>query len=246
MLYAAAVGRTNLEMQDINSSQKDERSTIFQLITSIFSGRRDDDLIAQSADVGDTPDVVLQWVEGNLPTLGDHRLVDQAYHCLARADEYIGLTYRRQFYTLWRYANAVMLLGVADAAGGRGVHARLGPPPRWKRMGSSRRQKEVRGGLLRKISARLHIPQSTIRESYMTLLAMLAEADPAEIAADLELDIDELSLFLHDRARAMEVIKNLARITEEKDGRRYSIPAEVTPSGPKNQTSLFDGFSRGR
>jgi replication factor C large subunit len=244
MLYAAAVGRSTLDVQDISSSHKDERSSIFQLITSIFIGRKDDDLISQSADVGDTPDVVLQWVEGTLLTLGDHRSVDLAYRCLARADEYVGLTYRRQFYTLWRYANALMLLGVADAAGGRGIHTRIIPPPRWKRVGSSRRQKEIRGGLLRKISARLHIPQSTIRESYMTLLAMLTEANPADVAADLELDSDELALFLHDRARAMEVIKNLARKTEEKDKRSSSIPTPEKPGGQKSQASLFDGFSR--
>ena len=244
MLYAAAVGRESLDAQEIASSQKDERSTIFQLITAIFSGRRDDDLMRQASDVGDTPDVVLQWIEGLLPALNDPKSIEDAYRCIARADQYIGLTYRRQFYTLWRYANALMLVGVAEAADGRGIHTRIMPPARWKRMGSSRRQREIRGVLLRKISARLHIPQSTIRESYMTLLSMLAEVNPSAIAADLELDAEELSLFLHDRARATEVIKSLTRRTENTERASGPKSAHETTSGSKNQSSLFDGFAR--
>ena len=128
MLYASAIGRESIDGDQVHTSQKDERVSIFSLVGAVFGKATDEDLMKISRDVEDTPDNIEQWVEGSVHLIADPGAVERAYRSLARADEYIGYTYRRQYYTLWRYATTVMLLGVADAAGGKGIHARILPP----------------------------------------------------------------------------------------------------------------------
>ncbi|MCK9297653.1 MAG: replication factor C large subunit [Methanoculleus sp.] len=229
-LYAAAIGKERLLAGDVHTSAKDERSTIFELVGGVFKGKRDADLLRMAVEVEDTPDTIEQWLEGNL-NMPDPASRAKGYACIARADEYIGRTYRRQYYTLWRYANAVMLLGVADAAGGHGVHGRIMPPSRWQKMGASKKQKAVRAGLARKLSAMTHIPQDALREDFFTAISILVEQDPARYVREFELDADELNLFIHDKARAAKVVKDVAK--EEKAKAKKASGKEKGPGKGK-------------
>ncbi|MDD1701688.1 MAG: replication factor C large subunit, partial [Methanoregula sp.] len=141
MLYAAAIGRESLAGNQVHTSQKDERVSIFSLVTAVFGKTSDEELMRLSWDVDDLPENIEQWVEGNVHAITGHDDLVKAYRSLSRADEYLGYTYRRQYHTLWRYATAVMLLGVADAAGGKGIHARILPPERWQKMSTAKKQK---------------------------------------------------------------------------------------------------------
>jgi len=217
MLYASAIGRSSLAGEDVHTSQKDERVSIFSLVTAVFGKATDEELIRISRDVDDTPEDIEQWVEGNVHTLADPAALSRAYHSLARADEYLGLTYRRQYHTLWRYATAVMLLGVADAAGGKGIHARIQPPERWQKMSGAKKQKAIRASVLSRLSAAMQLPQATLREKYLDLITLLVDLDPGAFARELALDADGLNFFLNDRARAQEVIKTLAKAEREKE-----------------------------
>jgi replication factor C large subunit len=252
MLYAAAIGRDRLDRGDIHTSEKDERSTIFELVGAAFKGRKDADLIRMAVEVEDTPDTIEQWLEGSLNNMPDFASIAEGYAAISRADEYIGRTFRRQYYTLWRYANAVMLLGVADAADGCGIHARILPPSRWQKMGASKRQKAIRAGLIKKLSEMTHIPQNTLREEFFTPISLLVEQDPAKYVREFQLDADELNLFIHDKARSAQVLKEIAR--EEKAKEKKSTkepktsrkkddppdkPEEKRQDRPSGQATLF-------
>jgi replication factor C large subunit len=119
-----------------------------------------------------------------------------------------------------------MLLGVADAAGGKGIHARIMPPARWQKMSTAKRQKMIRLATLNKVSAMMHLPQSTLREQYLGVFSLLVEHDPAEYAKELSFDTDQLNFFLNDKARATEIIKALAK--EEKDQEKAKEPVKVS------------------
>jgi replication factor C large subunit len=263
MLYASAIGRDRLEDLQVHTSQKDERVSIFSLITAIFHKTTDEDLMRLSYDVEDTPETIEQWVEGNVHLLPTPSAVTEGYRHLSRADEYLGYTYRRQYYTLWRYAMAIMLLGVADASDGKGIHTRIMPPERWQKMSTAKKQKAIRIITLNKIAGTMRIPQNTLREKYLDILSLLVEHDPATYARDLMFDADQLNFFLHDKARALEIIKSL--LTEEKAGeqeqqkksKKEKLPKpeqreleELSPSPEqvekkpqiRSQSTLFDGF----
>jgi len=205
-LYATAIGRDHLDSSSIHTSQKDERSTIFDLITAVFSGQPDHRLLQQSYAVDDKPDAILQWLEANLQHLPDQRSIAAAYRSLAVADLFIGDTYRRQHYTLWRYATAAMLIGTASAADGRGIHARIQSPQRWKRMSTAKRQKGIRQNLMKKFSILLHVSEQTLREGYLDQMGPLVELEPERYVRELALDADQLNFFLHDKARSTEIV----------------------------------------
>jgi replication factor C large subunit len=207
MLEASAIGRTSLEESDVTSSKKDERSTIFDLVAAVFGRITGEDLMKIAYEVDETPDTLEQWIEANTMHLKDPGRYALAYQRLSRSDEYIGLTFRQQYYTLWRYATALMVLGVSDAAGGIGIHARIFPPERWKRMGTYRKQKSVRTSLLAKIAEALHMSQHVLRDTYMTPISILAERDPVSFVRDFLIDADELNLLIHDKAKAQKVIR---------------------------------------
>jgi replication factor C large subunit len=222
----------------------------------------DDELMRLSYDVDDTPETIEQWIEGNVHLLPTPTAVAEGYRHLSRADEYLGYTYRRQYHTLWRYATAVMLLGVADAAGGKGIHTRIMPPERWQKMSTAKKQKAIRIITLNKIAGTMHIPQNTLRENYLDIISLLVEHDPATWVRELMFDADQLNFFLHDKARSQEIIKSL--LSEEKAGKeqetkpkKEKVPKpdqrELDEPGaspepvekklpPRSQSTLFDGF----
>ena len=102
MLYASAIGRTTLDGDQVHTSQKDERVSIFSLITALFGKTPDRELMRLSREVDDTPETIEQWVEGSVHLIPDPAGTELAYRYLSRADEYLGNTYRRQYHTLWR------------------------------------------------------------------------------------------------------------------------------------------------
>jgi len=233
MLYASAIGRTSLEDSGVHTSQKDERVSIFSLISALFGKTTDSELMRLSYDVDDTPETIEQWVEGSVQYMPGAEATALAYRHLARADEYLGYTYRRQYHTLWRYATSIMLLGAADAAGGQGIHARIMPPERWQRMSTAKRQKTIRVATLNKVAGLMHIPQNTLRESYLGTVSMLVERDPAGYAREMAFDLDQLNFFLNDRARSQEVIKTLALEEKAKEKELKAGTAEKKPKKEK-------------
>jgi replication factor C large subunit len=218
MLQGAASGRDRVTEEEIASSAKDDRLSIFDLVLSLFRGRDEAALLAGARAADEPPDTVLQWVEGNLDQLPEAGARALAYRWVSRADEYLGLTFRRQNYTLWRYATALMLLGPSLAAGGRGVQARLMPPARWRRIAGHRRQRAVRESILRKIGERAHVPQEALREDQLTLFSLLIEGDPVTHARDLSLDAEELTMLIHDRKKAEEVMEAAQRQEKQERG----------------------------
>jgi replication factor C large subunit len=246
MLEASSIGRTSLEEEDIATSKKDERSTVFDLVAAVYGKTGGEDLMKIAYEVDETPDTLEQWIEANAVQLTDPGRYALAYERLARSDEYIGLTYRQQYYTLWRYATALMVLGVSDAAGGAGIHARISPPERWRKMGSYRKQRSARGSLLSKIAGDLHMSQQVLRDTYITPVSVLADRDPAAFVRAFSLDADELNLLIHDKARSQKVIRaeierekaaEKKREVEEKERRKTeSRKREELPPAPPAET----------
>lgn len=241
MLQGASSGRVRVTEGDIVSSPKDDRASIFDLVLSLFKGREDAALLAEAQAADEPPDTVLQWIEAHLIHLADPRSMALAYRWVSRADEYLGLTLRRQYYSLWRYANALMLLGSSLAAGGRGIRARLMPPARWRRISGHRRQRAVRESLERKIGERAHIPQEVLREDHLTLLSLLVEANPVTHARDLSLNAEELTMLIHDKEKAREVVEAAERQEKEvrEKGEKKPQPKSPGKKGPGGQSSLF-------
>jgi replication factor C large subunit len=265
MLYASAIGRQQLDDTQVHTSQKDERISVFSLIAALAEDTSDGDLLRLSREIEDTPETIEQWIEGNIHLLVREPAIRDAYRHLARADEYLGYTYRRQYHTLWRYANAVMLLGVADMSAGKGIHARIMPPARWQKMSGARKQKAIRSALLRKVAETMRIPQNSLREHYLGIYSLLVENDPVTFTRELVMDADSLNFFLNDKAKSLAVVKIVATELKEQEKQKEKEAAAIkalkkepqepeespliqkSPEKkrpPQDQVTLFDGFRR--
>ncbi|MDO9538829.1 MAG: replication factor C large subunit [Methanocalculus sp.] len=251
MLFGASVGRDRITVTDLHIQQKDSRSSIFDLVAKTISGSAEDDqLLRISREVEDTPDAMIQWLEAAVLQHQNIRRRSLALHYLSVADLYLGRTLSRQYYTLWRYATAIMLIGSAAASREAGLRMRISPPARWKWMGQARRQKMIRLSLLNRCSDAYQIPEKTFAEDYLTAIGLLADTNPDIFARLLNLDTDQLGLLIHDKVRAGAVIKEIERQARDEEKRKMAskkakleISLEKTAPVPekksKAQSTLF-------
>jgi len=69
MLFGSSTGKTSISAGDINTVQKDERATIFDLVGGVFVGAPDRELQKLSFECDEKPDSVMQWIEESIPLL---------------------------------------------------------------------------------------------------------------------------------------------------------------------------------
>ncbi len=209
MLYAVSIGRSELTEDDLSTSRKDSRSTIFDLVAATISSRSSRPLVDLAFEVNETPDTEIQWIENNIALLKDPDLICGAYRAISRADEFLGRTFIAQYYTLWRYATALMLHGVHQYASSSGGFLKVMPPERWRRMSTAKRQKSAREQLLSRLGKTTHMASGTIRSRYLVPISILAQQDPVRYARDFSLNLEQLDMLIQDSQVAGSVIKTI-------------------------------------
>lgn len=221
MLFGSSVGRFRIGPSDLQIQQKDSRSSIFDLVAQTISGSSgDDSLIRLSREVDETPDAQIQWLEA---AALQHREIRRRALCLrflSIADSYLGRTFSRQYYTLWRYASGIMLIGTAASSAGSGLRTRISPPDRWKLMGQARRQKMIRLSLLNRCSEAYKIPGKTVADEYLSPIGLLADRDPERFVHSLSLDADQLALLIHDKERSQLILKEIEKAEKEEEKKK--------------------------
>jgi replication factor C large subunit len=235
MLFGSAAGKEQLGAPDINTSQKDERSSIFDLVGGVYAGAPDAQIQKLSRETDEKPDTVLQWIEEQVPSIAGVNRRCGAYAQLSRADVYLGRTVRRQYYTLWRYATSLMTAGVAAENAGAGFRPRIMPPSRWRRMGTAKKQKTVRRSLAAKLSEDYRIPENQIQAEYLDLLSRFAEDAPLEFCERHDLDADQLTILLHDRTKAAAVFQEVQALLKEREMKVRKISAAKRAAAKKQE-----------
>ncbi len=218
-LYALTIGRDHLSEEELVTSKKDARATIFDLMAAVF-GHGNYDLLSISRTVNEQPDTILQWIEGNAGILDDKSFT-KAYSSISKADEFLGRVSKKQYYMLWRYASAMMLFGVHNAAGDNksgGGFSRYNAPERWRRMSTAKKQKNSRNQLVSKIGNTTGTGVDSVRRSYLQPVSILAEQNPEYYARSLNLDYDMLDCLIQDSEVAKKVIKQIE--TERKEAEK--------------------------
>jgi phosphatidylserine/phosphatidylglycerophosphate/cardiolipin synthase-like enzyme len=119
-------------------------------------------------------------------------------------------------------------------------------------MASYRRQKGIRTTMLGKLGRSLHLSQYLLRDTYLTPVSLLADRDPLSFARDFALDADELTLLIHDKAKAQRAVKALreeekallkehTRIEQEQAKKAASAPAREDKPRPVVQKAPDPG-----
>ena len=217
MLFGAGAGNKEITVEKIHTAQKDERATIFDLVSGVSAGIPDSKLQKLSRECEEKPDYVIQWIEEAVAQIPQSRRRIRAYKRIARADIYLGRTMLRQYYTLWRYATSLMTIGVASEGETSSYRPRVMPPGRWKRMATAKKQKQVRRSLSTSLSEGLRIPDAQIQAEYLDLLGYVADANPEEFCERYSLDADQLTVLLHDKDRATAAFKAVMKAAKERE-----------------------------
>jgi len=225
MLFGSAAGRDELNADNVQTAQKDERATIFDLVSGVAAGAPDATLQRLSWECEEKPDYIIQWIEETIAQMPPARRRIRAYRRISRADIYLGRTMVRQYYTLWKYATSLMTLGVAAENSPSASRPRVMPPARWKRMATAKKQKSVRRSLAVSLSEGYKIPNGQIQSEYLDLLSYIATADPETFCDTHSLDADQLNVLIQDKERAAAAFKAVQKIAKEREIKAKKLSA---------------------
>jgi replication factor C large subunit len=198
-LQAAAEGSKELKLEDVATAERDVKSSIFKVLEVIFKGGNAREALQASYNLDESPEDLINWVDENLPLAYAGEDLCRGYESLARADIFLGRVSRRQNYGLWRYASFLMTGGVQAAkAARRHGYVAFRPPSLWRRMGQTRKARGVRDSAARKIARRCHVSAGFARAELMGFVGLLLKDKKiaAPLAAELELDAEEIALLL--------------------------------------------------
>jgi replication factor C large subunit len=174
-LQAIAETQERLTAEDVEvTGERDRTSGIFDFLDALFKQEDAQTALQQSYDVDETPDDMLNWVEDNVPKDYSGGELATAYDFLSNADKWLGRVQASQDYSYWRYAGDNIAAGVAASRrGDKGGWTRYGPPSYWRKLGSSRANRNKRDYVARKIAENDGVSMSSARHDIMPFLAVM-------------------------------------------------------------------------
>ena len=174
-LQAIAETEERLTAEDVEvTGERDRSSGIFDFLDALFKEEDARSAIQASYDVDETPDDMLNWVEDNVPKDYSGAELATAYDFLSNADKWLGRVRASQDYSLWRYAGDNIAGGVAAARRGeKDDWTRYGPPSYWRKLGSSKGNRNKRDYVARKIAEADGVSMSTARREMLPFLSAM-------------------------------------------------------------------------
>lgn len=207
-LQAAAEGLTELNLSDVVTAERDVRSSIFRVLDTIFKGKGAKEALVASYSLDESPEDLIQWVDENLPLAYRGQDLFWGFERLARADVFLGRVRRRQTYGLWRYAGFLMTAGVqASRSSDRHGYIAFRPPSRWRRLGQTRKARNVRDSAAKKIGRHCHVSARFSRAELMGFVGLLLKNKKLApmVAAELDLNADEIALLMESNPATKKV-----------------------------------------
>lgn len=202
-LQAIAEGKSEITAEDLVVSKRTQEMDVFKLLQKIF--KTNYSAYADALLLDESPEDLIQWVEENIPLEYSGEDLFKGYLALSRADLFIGRVKRRQFYRLWKYATYLMTNGVQqmrkETKPGFTKYRR---PQTWQFLFQTKQKRELRDGILQKISTYSHLSTRKAKFEMLPILTLLLKnlelEKAAKIAVFYQLTEEELEFLVGDRA----------------------------------------------
>lgn len=224
-LQAVAETSERLEAEDVAvTGERDSTSGIFDFLDALFKEEDAQGALQMSYDVDETPDDLLNWVEDNVPKDYEGEELAVAYDFLSNADKWLGRVRASQNYSYWRYAGDNIAGGVAAARqGDKGGWTRYGPPSYWRKLGSSKANRNKRDYVARKIAETDGVSMSTARRDILPFLATMTHHCKnreltVAMAAKYDLEAEHVSFVTgsgKDTNKVQSVVEDAENLREE-------------------------------
>lgn len=258
-LQAVAMGRKEINVEDIATAERDNKESVFKVMERIFKGTDAKTALEATYGLDESPEDLVHWIDENIPIqyAGKEEgiitdSIRNGYEYISRADLFLGRVQKRQNYLMWRYASVLMTCGtvVSKSQPKRGF-VKFNPPSLWRRMGQLKAKRNMRNNIAAKIADHCHESMRYSGSEIASIYSILLEDQdyaPAVIA-ELELDLDEL-IFL---TGASKVTKKIQKIYDDAQQLRknknetevvfFKLPEKQTSTEDKKQKSLADIIS---
>lgn len=201
---------------------RDREKEIFKGLREIFKARTMQTAITLAYDIDESPENFILWIDENVPYEYKSPFdVKDGYTFLSQADIFLGRTYRRQHFGLWRYAHDLMCGGVAIAK--RRIYTeftRYSFPSWLRKMGTSKATRRSRAHLSKKIGTYVHVSKDKGQEFIPFLKNLFINNPRVAIALikKLEFTQEELILIVENEKIAKKLIEQEEKeILQEKD-----------------------------
>jgi replication factor C large subunit len=207
-LQAVAEGMIEVRIGDVATAVRDSKSSIFEALGKIFRGSSVKDALEVSYSLDENPEDLVHWIDENLPAVFEGEDLERGFDTLSRADVYLGRVRRRQNYGLWRYAGFMMTGGILGSRTQRkGGYISFRPPSLWRRLGQTKKARNVRDSAALKIGRHCHVSARYARMELMDFVGMLLKnkLHAPKVAALLDLNDEEIALLMGSRPTTKKV-----------------------------------------
>jgi replication factor C large subunit len=253
-LQAVAMGRDEIYIEDIATSQRDTKESIFKVLAKIFKGTDPKTALEATYGLDESPEDLVHWIDENLPVQYDTKNkegidadVSRGFDYLSRADMFLGRVKKRQNYRLWRYASVLMTCGtVVTKSHIHSGFVKYQPPSLWRRLGQLRAKRNMRDNIASKIGEHCRESMRYARADLTPIYSrMLRDEEYAvDVAASLNLDLDELAYMSESKKITKKLQSVYARVQSlladqvAKDIEFFAAPASDGSTQKKKQMKL--------
>ncbi len=204
-LQAVSMGRDEINIEDIATSPRDNKESIFKVLAKIFKGTDAQKALDATYRLDESPEDLVHWIDENLPgqygggagkVEGVDVDVSKGFEYLSHADRYLGRVKKRQNYRMWRYAGVLMTCGAVVAKTHvHGGFTKYQPPSFWRKLGQLRARRNMRDNVASKIGEHCHESMRYARADLTSMYGqMLKDEDYAvDTVVNLKIDLDELA-----------------------------------------------------
>jgi replication factor C large subunit len=246
-LQSIAEGRSKVSDEDaLVLGSRDTTQTIFKSLAVIFrtgNCKRSRDSLK---NLDEDPESIILWIDENLPIAyrepGD---LYTAYEALAKADRFLGLVSRRQYYGLWSYAGEMMSAGVSLAKSRDYSGYVKYSFPRWlAKMSSSKGYRETRKSFAGKLGNYTHTSvNAALQEAlpYFRTLYMQDREFRLTMTKKLNLDEEEVGFLLdekpdsHPVRHVFDALRKVEAVEEQDEGKSEEEEPEEKGGGKKEE-----------
>ncbi len=245
-LQSLCLNKDQIDSKSLNVlGYRDRGKDIFASLREIFKTKDIKKIKETLRHLDLDPKLVLLWINENLPKeyidLDD---LASAYDKLSKADLFFGRTYRNQNYGMWSYACDLMNGGVATSKSHNYPNSRYNFPTYLKQKKSSKNKREIRKGIVKKISETCHNSDNKTKDqffSYFTHMFRNNNEFAIKMKKKFDLTENEVSYLLgkKDKQR-LKIIMNEQKEKKVKINKKDEIkPVEEKIKEEKNQKKLF-------
>lgn len=260
-LQAVALGRDEINIEDIATSPRDTKESIFKVLAMIFKGTDAQKALDATYGLDENPENLVHWIDENLPVQygvgGNDKIVgidvdvSNGFEYLSHADRYLGRVKKRQNYRMWRYAGVLMVCGAVVAKTHvHGGFIRYQPPSFWRKLGQLRAKRNMRDNIASKIGEHCHESMQYARADLTSIYSHMLKNEQyaVDTVVNLNLNLDEL-VYITGRKKVTKKLQDIydqaqsiiAKIAPD-DVVFFAAP-EVNKSGKNDSQVRFDSIS---